>query len=70
MQVGDLVTIGPRHVGAAKPFVSIVLAICTPEMHRNGMHLVSILEQGQPKWYPVGYIRMINEDRRSGENKI
>ena len=41
MKVGDLVTVGPRHVGAAKPFVSIVLAVCTPEMHRNGMHLVS-----------------------------
>ena len=70
MKVGDLVTVGPRHAGAAKPFVSIVLVIYTPEMHRNGMHLVSILENGQSKWYPVGYIEVINENRRSGENKI
>ena len=70
MKVGDLVTVGPRHAGAAKPFVSIVLAICTPEMHRNGMHLVSIFENGQSKWYTVGYIEVINENRRSGENKI
>ena len=66
MKVGDLVTVGPRHEGAAKPFVSIVLEICTPEMHRNGMHLVGVLEHGQSKWYPVGYIEVINEDRRSG----
>ena len=70
MKVGDLVTVGPRHVGAAKPFVSIVLAVCTPEMHRNGMHLVSILEHGQSKWYPVGYIEVINENGGSGENKL
>ena len=63
MKVGDLVTIGPRHPGAAKPFVSVVLATCTPEMHRNGMHLVSVLEHGQSKWYPVGYIEVINEAR-------
>ena len=61
MKVGDLVTVGPSHPGATKPFVSVVLAVCTPEMHRNGMHLVSILEQGQPKWYPVGYIEVVNE---------
>ena len=70
MKVGDLVTVGPRHVGAVKPFVSIVLEICLPESHRNGMHLIQVLENGQAKWYPVGYIRAINEDRRSGENKI
>jgi hypothetical protein len=63
VKVGDLVTVGARHIGAAKPFVSIVLAVCTPEMHRNGMHLVSILENGQSKWYPVGYIKVINESR-------
>ena len=68
MKVGDLVKVGRK--GEERRFLSIVLAICTPEMHRNGMHLVSILEQGQPKWYPVGYIEVINENRRSGENKI
>jgi len=64
VKVGDLVTVGTTPIAKMeKPFVSIVLAICTPEMHRNGMHLVSILEQGQPKWYPVGYIEVINENR-------
>jgi len=61
VKVGDLVKVGRK--GEEKRFFSIVLAICTPEMHRNGMHLVSILEQGQPKWYPVGYIKVINESR-------
>ena len=67
MKVGDLVTVG---MDVEKPFVSIILEICLPENHRNGMHLIKILEQGQPKWYPVGYIEVINENRRSGENKI
>ena len=60
MKVGDLVTVG---MDVEKPFVSIILEICLPENHRNGMHLIKILEQGQPKWYPVGYIEVINESR-------
>ena len=63
MKVGDLVTVGPRHEGAAAPFVSIVLEICTPDMQASGMHLIKVLEHGQPKWYPVGYIEEINESR-------
>jgi hypothetical protein len=61
MQVGDLVRVGKK--GKEKRFPSIILEICLPENHRNGMHLIKILEQGQPKWYPVGYIEVINEDR-------
>ena len=68
MKVGDLVKVGKR--GEENRFPSIILEICLPENHRNGMHLIKILEQGQPKWYPVGYIEVINENRRSGENKI
>ena len=68
MKVGDLVKVGKK--GEEKRFPSIILEICLPENHRNGMHLIKILEQGQPKWYPVGYIEVINENRRSGENKI
>jgi len=60
VKVGDLVTVG---MDVEKPFVSIILEICLPENHRNGMHLIKILEQGQPKWYPVGYIEVINEGR-------
>jgi len=72
VKVGDLVRVGPLRVpkGKHKVFISIVLEICLPENHRNGMHLIKILEHGQAKWYPVGYIEVINEDRRSGENKI
>ena len=69
MKVGDLVKVGPLRL-KHEPFVSIILAICLPEEHRNGMHLIKILEHGQAKWYPVGYIEVINENRRSGENKI
>ena len=68
MKVGDLVKVGRK--GEEKRFPSIILEICLPENHRNGMHLIKILEHGQPKWYPVGYIEVINENRRSGENKI
>ncbi len=60
MKVGDLVTVG---MDVEKPFVSIILEICLPENHRNGMHLIKILEHGQAKWYPVGYIEVINEGR-------
>ena len=69
MKVGDLVKVGPLRL-KHKPFVSIILEICTPEEHRNGMHLIQVLEKGQVRWYPVGYIEVINENRRSGENKI
>ena len=68
MKVGDLVRVGKK--GEEKRFPSIILEICLPENHRNGMHLIKILEHGQTKWYPVGYIEVINENRRSGENKI
>ena len=61
MKVGDLVKVGmtPKE----KPFVSIILAICLPEEHRNQMHLIQVLENGQSKWYPVGYVEVINESR-------
>ena len=64
MKVGDLVTVGPSQTPMApKPFVSIILEICPPEDHRNGMHLIQVLENGQAKWYPAGYIEVINEGR-------
>ena len=61
MKVGDLVKVGKK--GEEKRFPSIILEICLPENHRNGMHLIKILEHGQAKWYPVGYIEVINENR-------
>ena len=70
MKVGDLVKVDPHRRMRHKPFVSIILAICLPEEHRNKMHLIQVLENGQTKWFPVGYIEVINENRRSGENKL
>ena len=65
MKVGDLVKVGPLRVpkGKHKAFISIITAICLPEEHRNQMHLIQVLEKGQAKWYPVGYIEVINENR-------
>jgi len=61
VKVGDLVTVGmtPKE----KPFVSIILAICLPKEHHNKMHLIQVLENGQAKWYPVGCIEVIGENR-------
>ena len=61
MKVGDLVAVGMPEIKTE--FVSIILEICTPEEHRNKMHLVQVLEHGQAKWYPVGYIKVISESR-------
>ena len=64
MQVGDLVKVsilGKK--GEEKSFPSIILEICTPEEHRNGMHLVQVLEKDGLKWYPIGYIEVINASR-------
>lgn len=65
MKIGDLVTVGPRHEGAPTPFASIIINICLPDKQRNRMHLVKVLDKwsGQPRWYPVGYIKVINESR-------
>tara|TARA_R110002020_G_scaffold401470_1_gene611706 strand:+ start:334 stop:528 length:195 start_codon:yes stop_codon:yes gene_type:complete len=64
VKVGDLVMVGTTPIAKMeKPFVSIILEICLPEEHRNAMHLIQVLENGQAKWYPVGYIRVINEGR-------
>ena len=64
MKVGDLVTVGTTPIAKMeKPFVSIITAICLPEEHRNKMHLIQVLENGQANWYPVGYIEVISENR-------
>jgi len=61
VKVGDLVAVGMPEIKTE--FVSIITAICLPDAHRNGMHLIQVLEKGQPKWYPVGYIEVINASR-------
>ena len=65
MKVGDLVRVGmTKHTRSKeKPFVSIILEICLPEEQVNQMHLIQVLENVQAKWYPVGYIELINESR-------
>jgi len=62
VKIGDLVKVGPLRL-KHKPFVSIILAICLPEDHRNRMHLVQVLEKDGLKWYPIGYIEVINGSR-------
>ena len=60
MKVGDLVTVGTTPIAKTKePFISIILA----EEHRNKMHFLQVLKNGQAEWYPVGYIEVINESR-------
>ena len=59
MKVGDLVKVGMA--GFKTEFVSFILDICTPESHPNHLHMVRVLERGKPKWYPIGYIEVINE---------
>ena len=70
MKVGDLVTVGRHRIagvqmGEDAPFVSIILEVREPEHHRNGMCLVKVFERGQFKWYPIGYIEVINENNNS-----
>ena len=61
MKVGDLVKVGmtPKE----KPFVSIILEICLPEEHQNGLHLIQVLQEGGARWYPASYVKVINESR-------
>ncbi len=61
MKVGDLVRVGANFItenGAGT--VSIVLEINEGD-HPNRLQLVKIIEDGQPIWYPSGYIEVINE---------
>ncbi len=69
MKVGDLVRVDHNNDQVkrnSKGFISIVMEIDRSENHVNGFQLVKVLEHGQEKWYPIGYIEVINEYRRSG----
>jgi hypothetical protein len=59
VKVGDLVSVGMTPI--EKPFVSIILAICLPEEHRNGLHLIQVLQEGGGHWYPATYVKVIND---------
>ena len=70
MKVGDLVRVDYHvdHAGRSnKGFISVVLHVNKSENHPNGLGLVKVFENGQEMWYPIGYIEVINESRRSGK---
>tara|TARA_B100001123_G_C14330444_1_gene638921 strand:- start:91 stop:276 length:186 start_codon:yes stop_codon:yes gene_type:complete len=61
MKVGDLVEIGKK--GEEELVVGVVVDICLPEDHVNGMHIIQALHEGKTTWWPVGFVRKINESR-------
>ena len=61
MKLGDLVEIGKPL--EEEPVVGVVVGICLPEDHVNGMHLIEALHEGKTSWWPIGYVRKINEVR-------
>jgi len=64
VKVGDLVSVGmDSAIKIEKPFISIIMDTCMPKEHHNKMHLIQVLENGQAKWYPVGCIEVIGENR-------
>ena len=70
MKVGDLVwlykSIASKHADSALKLrpdkcVTVVVDICSPTAHRNGMYLIQVVEDGSLKWYPSGHIEVIND---------
>ena len=59
MKVGELVKIGNQD----SFIIGVVVGICLPEDHVNGMHLIEALHEGKTSWWPIGYARKINESR-------
>ena len=61
MKVGDLVELGEK--GKEELVGGVVVDICLPEDHVNGMHIIQALHEGKTTWWPVGFVRKINEGR-------
>ena len=61
MKVGDLVELGEK--GKEELVVGVVVDICLPKDHVNGMHIIQALHEGKTTWWPVGFVRKINEGR-------
>jgi hypothetical protein len=64
VKVGDLVRVS--YNTRPKPgegFISLVLEVNKSENHPNGLGLVKVFENGQEQWYPIGYIKVLNESR-------
>jgi len=64
MKVGDLVEVGMLGVQGQEEFIiGVLIEDCPPESHRNGMHLIHVLHEGFTKWWPVSYVRKVDEIR-------
>ena len=71
MKPGDLVEVGMLGLQGQEEFIiGILIEDCPPERHRNGMHLIHVLHDSYTKWWPAGYVRRINENRRSSKDKL
>jgi hypothetical protein len=62
MKVGDLVQIGHETEEEKDCVTGIIVENCPPELHGNGMHLIQALHEGMTSWWPIGYVRKINEN--------
>ena len=61
MKPGDLVELG--YPGKEALVVGVVVGVCLPEDHRNGMQLIQALHERKITWWPVGYVRKISKER-------
>tara|TARA_B100000686_G_C16731813_1_gene941134 strand:+ start:1520 stop:1714 length:195 start_codon:yes stop_codon:yes gene_type:complete len=62
MKPGELVEIGTLGEKGHEEFIfGLLIEDCPPESHTNGMHLIWVLHEGFTKWWPVSYVRKIDE---------
>jgi hypothetical protein len=61
VKAGELVEVGAPEDDDY--FVGIVMDVCLPDSHRNGMCLIHVLSEGTMKWWPSGYVRRVDETR-------
>ena len=69
LKVGDLVRVS-NPPGVPKPppdeeFIAIVTDVCLPAQHVNGLHLVQVLQRGEPIWYPANYIYPVEDENEN-----
>ena len=64
MKAGDIVSVGVNEVYDRDDNIfGVVLEVASPESHPNAMHLIRVLHEGFTKWWPVSYVRKVNESR-------
>lgn len=61
MKAGDLVTLGKQ--GEEELIIGVVVDVCLPDDHPNGMHLIQALHEDKTTWWPGVFVRKINESR-------